>query len=96
MPAAWVSRLKSSKSDTPIHPGELLGDYMQDRGWNQRELARRWGVTPKHVCEVLAGRAPISVRLALRLEYLFPRPARFWINLQSRYDLAAARRTAAS
>lgn len=75
-----------------IHPGELILDYIEDRGWDQRDLARRMDVTPKYICELLAGKARLTVKMALRLELVLGRPAHLWINLQSAWDLAKARK----
>lgn len=76
------------------HPGEMLSEYVNDLYpyMTQRDLARRLGVTPKHVCELFAGRARITIDLALKLELVLGRPAHFWTALQQRYDLAKARK----
>lgn len=58
---------------------------------SQRELARRTGVSPKHVCCILGGTARISVIYALALEYALSVPAQKFIDAQSRADLWAAR-----
>ncbi len=55
------------------------------------EAACRLDVTPKHICEVIRGRARITVAFAIRLEYVFGRVAWDWLDLQWRHDLAKAR-----
>jgi len=50
-------------------------------------------LTPKHICEVIAGRSRVTVDMALKLEYVLGRPTHFWTNLQQRWDLEKARST---
>ena len=76
------------------HPGELVIDYLEDEGWSQRDLARRSGLTPKTISEICNGKSPITPSTALAFEKVFQRPAHFWLNLQSRFDEAAARSVA--
>jgi HTH-type transcriptional regulator/antitoxin HigA len=75
----------------PVHPGIVLLDYLQDRGWTQRELAQHMGYTPKHVCELIKGKSRVTAACALKLEHIFQRPAHFWLSLQLNFDLAEAR-----
>jgi addiction module HigA family antidote len=74
-----------------VHPGEMVVEYLDFNGWSQRDLARRSGLTPKIISEICNGKAPITPSTALALENVFQRPAHFWLNLQRRYDEAAAR-----
>lgn len=72
--------------DLIIHPGETIGDILEERGITQAELATRTGVTPAYVCNVIAGKKDISARFALALEYALGVSKNFWINLQANYD----------
>ena len=74
-----------------LHPGELIAEELQLRGMSGRECARRLGVTHKCISNILNGRARVTVRVALKLEPVLGTPARIWINLQMRHDLAKAR-----
>jgi len=76
------------------HPGEVVVDYLEFRGWAQRDLARRTGLTPKTVSEICNGKAPITAPTALALEKALQRPAHFWLNLQGQFDEAEARHLA--
>jgi len=69
-----------------IHPGETLKEILEDRIMTQRELAKRTGVTEKHVSTIINGQKPISVSYAKKLEYALGIDAMFWINLQANYD----------
>jgi addiction module HigA family antidote len=73
------------------HPGDTISEYLDVRGWSQRELARRTGLTPKTISEICAGKAPITPATALALEKVLQRPAHLWLNLQRAFDEADAR-----
>lgn len=74
-----------------VHPGEVLVDFLESAGWNQSDLARRAGITPKTISEICNGKASISPPTSIALERVFGMPAKFWINLQGIYDEAEAR-----
>ena len=74
-----------------LHPGEVVLEYLESNGWNQRDLSRRSGITPKTISEICNGKAPITPSTSLVLEKVFSRPAHFWLNLQRQFDEIAAR-----
>jgi addiction module HigA family antidote len=72
----------------PVHPGEiLLEEFLQPLGVSQYFLAKQIGVSPRRINEIVHGQRRISADTALRLARFFGTSERFWINLQSRYDL---------
>ena len=77
----------------PIHPGEILREeYMKPLGLSSNALARRLGVTTARVNEIANERRGITADTALRLARCFSTTPEFWMNLQQRYELEAARR----
>lgn len=74
-------------------PGETIADLLDEHEMTQTELAKRLGVTLKHVNQVVKGGASISADLALGLEKVFRVPAHFWLNRESLYQADVARRT---
>ena len=75
-------------SMTPIHPGEvLMEDFLIPLGVTQHRLAVEIAVPPRRINEIVHGKRGISADTALRLAKYFGTSERFWINLQSRYDL---------
>jgi addiction module HigA family antidote len=76
-----------------LTPGKALAVACRDSRYllSGVELARRLGYTPKHISEVFHDKAPISIEMALRLEYVLQLPAGYWIDLQMSYDLDQAR-----
>lgn len=49
-------------------------------------------VSPSRISELVNGQRPITADTALRLGIFFNMEARFWLNLQSEYDLRMAER----
>lgn len=78
-------------SDIECSPSENIKEYLNDRGWTQGELSRRTGLTTKTISYLCNDKAKITARVALCLEKVFQRPARFWMMLQAEYDLKRAR-----
>ena len=77
---------------TPIHPGEILADELQEIGLTAKKLADILGVPPNRLYQLLAGKRNITADTALRLSQYFGMSADFWMNLQSAYELDLARR----
>jgi antitoxin HigA-1 len=72
----------------PIHPGEiLLEEFLEPMGISQYRLAKDVGVPSRRINEIVKGQRNISADTALRLSRYFGLSERFWMNLQSRYDL---------
>lgn len=71
-----------------IHPGEiLLEDFMKPMGITARQLAADIDVSPSRISELVNGTRPITADTALRLGLFFEMDPRFWLNLQSEYDM---------
>lgn len=76
-----------------IHPGEiLLEEFMRPMGITGRQMASDIDVSPSRISEIVHGTCPISADTALRLGLFFSMDPRFWINLQSEYDLRMIKR----
>jgi addiction module HigA family antidote len=77
---------------TPPHPGTMLrNDVLEPLGLGVTETARKLGMSRVALSRVVNGHAGISPELAIRLEQAGVSTARFWMNLQSNFDLAGAR-----
>lgn len=80
----------------PVHPGEVLAEeYLEPLGVTQHRLAVAVGVPPRRINEIVHGKRGISADTALRLARFFGTSERFWLNLQSRYDLEREKDTLA-
>jgi addiction module HigA family antidote len=72
----------------PIHPGEvLLEDFLTPLEVTQHHLAVSIGVPPRRINEIVHGKRRVTADTALRLARYFGTTDRFWLNLQTRYDL---------
>jgi antitoxin HigA-1 len=76
------------RKTAPIHPGEiLLEEFLTPLGVSQYRLAQETSVPPRRINEIVRGLRSISADTALRLARYFGTSERFWLNLQTRYDL---------
>jgi len=77
-----------------IHPGEiLLEEFMKPLGITARQLAADIDVSPSRISDIVNGARPITADTALRLGLYFSMEPRYWLNLQSEYDVRMAMRT---
>ena len=76
------------KAHDPVHPGEvLLAEFLEPMAISQYRLAKDLSVPPRRVNEIVHGKRGITADTALRLARYFGTADRFWMNLQTRYDL---------
>jgi len=76
-----------------IHPGEiLLEEFLRPMGITAQRLAADTDVPPSRISDIVHGRRPVTADTALRLGLFFSMDPRFWLNLQTEYDLRMARR----
>jgi addiction module HigA family antidote len=72
----------------PIHPGEILREeFLGPLDISQYRLAKDLRVPPRRINEIVRGQRAITADTALRLARYFQTTERFWLNLQTRYDL---------
>jgi addiction module HigA family antidote len=77
-----------------IHPGEiLLEEFLQPMDISQNALARAMSVPPRRINEIVLGKRSVSADTAIRLAAALGTSERFWLGLQSDYDLEEARRS---
>ena len=73
---------------SPIHPGEILmEEFLKPMNISQYRLAKDISVPPRRINEIVHGTRAITPDTALRLSRYFGQSERFWINMQTRYDL---------
>ena len=76
----------------PIHPGEILKEeFLEPLGLSQYRVAVDISVPPRRINEIVHGKRSISADTALRLARYFGTTDRFWLNLQTHYDLEKER-----
>src|SRR5437870_1730610 len=73
---------------TPIHPGLVLQDELDEIGMSQAALAAHIGVLPKTINEICRGKRGISVEMAWKLSKALGASPNFWLNLQNNWELS--------
>lgn len=74
----------------PIHPGRILKREMKSRDLSANKLSLDLRVPSGRITQILNGKRGISAETALRLARYFGNSPQFWINLQSKYEIAVA------
>jgi addiction module HigA family antidote len=71
----------------PVHPGAYQKELLDELALSQYRLAKDIGVPAMRVNYVVNGKRPVTAELALRLGRYFGQNPRYWLNIQSRYDM---------
>ena len=75
-----------------VHPGRILRSWMGE-DITVSKLAEHLGVNRPQVSNIVNGKAGVSAAMAIKLAAAFPQTdARFWVNLQSNFELSNALR----
>lgn len=73
---------------TPVHPGEVLKDELDEVGLTQSALAKHIGVLPKSINEICRGKRGISAEMAMKLSKALGGSPQFWLNLQNNWEIS--------
>lgn len=85
--------MKTQIQVKPVSPGEMLEEeFMKPLLLSRAEAARRMGVPPNRITQIIKGKRAITPETALRLEALFGWPAAYWLRNQAEYDLEIIRK----
>jgi|SRR5262245_60173013 len=76
---------------TPIHPGLILSDELEELDISARELAAVLEVPPNRLYQIIAGKRDLTADTDLRLARYFGTSPDFWMNLQTAYELDLVR-----
>lgn len=75
----------------PIHPGEILREeFLLSLGMSAHELAMALRVPATRINDIVNAKRGITADTALRLSRYFGTTSRFWMNLQSSWELEVA------
>jgi addiction module HigA family antidote len=86
----------------PTHPGVILRNMLAEMAADgngefasltQKELAKRLGVSPRAVNELIHERRGMTADMAIRLSRVFKTTPDIWMNLQKAVDLWDATQT---
>jgi addiction module HigA family antidote len=78
---------------TPVHPGEVLRDELEEVGLTQSALAKHIGVLPKTINEICQKKRGISADMAMKLAKALGGSPRFWFNLQNNWEISLLKKT---
>lgn len=73
---------------TPVHPGEVLQDELDEMQISQSRLAEHIGVLPKTINEICRGKRGISAEMAVKLSLALGASPDFWLTLQNNWELS--------
>ena len=74
-----------------FHPGQYIGELVEDYNMSQKEFAEKLGVLPKTISKLVKGEGSISNEIAQKLEKLTNISMQTWLNLQNAYDVKMAK-----
>ena len=74
----------------PVHPGEILGEELQELGMSAKALAVALGVPTNRITAILKGQRGITADTALRVSRYFGTTPQFWLNLKKTFELRSA------
>jgi addiction module HigA family antidote len=81
---------------SPPHPGELIGDSLEELGMSISAAAKGLGITRRQLHNLIAGRSGVTPEMAVRFEKALGSSADTWLRMQMNYDLAQIRKRASS
>ena len=84
--------MPKSNAAGPIHPGEVLRiEFLDELDLSPYAVAKACRVPRTRIERLARKQTPVTADTALRLAAYFGTTARFWMNLQARYDLELTR-----
>lgn len=73
-----------------FHPGQYIGELIEDYKMTQKEFAEKLGLSPKTISKLVNGEESISNDIAQKLEKFTNISMKTWLNLQASFDRKVA------
>jgi HTH-type transcriptional regulator/antitoxin HigA len=73
-----------------VHPGKILRQMMDERGWKAEELASITGISRQMVYYILTGKSNVTPETAARLAAALGNSAEEWVKWDALYRLSSA------
>ena len=73
-----------------IHPGQYIGELIEDYNMTQKEFAEKLGLSPKTISKLVNGEELINNDIAQKLAKFTNISMKTWLNLQPSYDRKVA------
>lgn len=69
-----------------VPTGFVIKDYLEEIDLNQKEFAKRMGMSEKHISNLLNGKSKLTEEFAIKLEKIIHSvPASYWLNYEAKY-----------
>jgi addiction module HigA family antidote len=92
MSTLWtITERENPEMKNPPHPGELIGDTLDDIDVLIVDAAKGLGITRQQLHNLIAGRSGTTPEMAVKLEKAIGSTADTWLRMQMNYDLAQVR-----
>lgn len=85
-----TNKIIECKGLIAFHPGQYIGELIEDYNMTQKEFAAKLGVSPKMIRKLVKGEQSISNEIAQKLEKFTNISMKTWLNLQNAYDIKMA------
>ena len=82
--------MSMSNGMRPVHPGEILGEELEELGLSANALAKALDVPTNRVTAILKGQRGVTADTALRFARYFGTTPQLWQNLQKAFELRVA------
>ena len=82
--------MDASNGMKPVHPGEILGEELEELGLSANALTKALDVPTNRVTAILKGQRGVTADTALRLSRYFGTTPQLWQNLQKAFELRVA------
>ncbi|MBZ1354259.1 HigA family addiction module antidote protein [Streptococcus sp. LPB0406] len=73
-----------------FHPGQYIGELIEDYQMTQKEFAEKLGLSPKAISKLVNGEESITNDIAQKLAEFTNISMKTWQNLQNFYDAKVA------
>lgn len=78
---------QDSSNSAPQHPGKVLRQKMEERGWTQDDLALIVGKSRQAISEIVSGKNGIGLEMATLLAAAFGNSPQDWLKIDQSYRL---------
>ncbi|HEX9876220.1 MAG TPA: HigA family addiction module antitoxin [Gammaproteobacteria bacterium] len=77
---------------SPVHPGAVLSDVLDDMGISVTKAASDLGISRQMLSGILNGRKPITSDMAVRIGHYIGNGPDVWAKMQTSFDLVESQR----
>lgn len=85
-----TNKIVEYKDLIAFHPGQYLGELIEDYEMTQKEFAERLGISEMELGKLVNGEESISNDIARKLAKVTNISIITWLNLQNAYDVKVA------